>query len=358
MTTLVVEDDKILRFLQAVLDPSADPARAAALRDYLSVDEPDPGGWIAALRAGAAGLFPARVVMAADGRAARAALAGADALVVERMAVGPEEIAAAPRLRLVHKFGVDDRNVDRAACAAAGIETRVLRRRVNGAVAEHALLLMMAVGRKLVETGGALDVASLEALGYRPRPFDAAHVAGANWARVTGLKSLLGATLGVLGLGEVGREVAARAAAMGARVLYSQRSRLPEAVERGCGAAFAPLGELLGRADFLCVCLPLDESTRGLVGRAAFARLKPGAVLVNVSRAGIVDREALLAALDDGRLGGAGLDVHYEEPGAPDEPLKAYRNVVLSPHVAVGPRRHAMDDMAALVADLAEALGA
>lgn len=355
MTTIAVEDDKILRSLQILLDPAVAPARVDAFRDYLSFDEPDPDGWFDAVRERAASIYPCSVVMVRDEAEMRTALRDANALVTESIRVGAEELA--PGLKLVQKFGVDTRNIDAAACEAAGVAVRTLRRRVNGAVAEHALLLMMAVGRKLVETHGALDFASLRSLGYAPKLFDARHVSGANWARITGLKSLQGATLGVLGFGETGREAAARATAMGMDILYHQRSRLPEGVEAALNARYVSFDELLGRADFISIHLPLNDSTEGMIDSAAFARMKPGAVLVNVSRARIVDRGALIAALDEGRLGGAGFDVHYEEPGAPDEPLKKYRNVVLSPHVAVGARQHNMADIAELAACLADNLG-
>jgi phosphoglycerate dehydrogenase-like enzyme len=357
MATIVVQDDKILRFLEVILDPEVSPARVAAFRDYIAFDEPDPDGWFDAQRRRAAAIVPSSVRMVADETAMRAALPEADAVVSESLRIGADELKIGRNLKLVQKFGVDARNIDETACADAGIAFRTLRRRVNGTVAEHAILLMMAVGRKLCETDGALDFAALQALGYRPKMFDPDHVAGANWARVTGLKSLQGATLGALGLGEVGREVAVRAKAMGMAVLYHQRSRLPTAIERACGAHHVPYEELLARADFVSIHLPLTDVTRGMIDAAAFDRMKPGAILANISRAHIVDRDALIAALDSGKLGGAGLDVHYEEPGAADEPLKAYPNVVLSPHIAVAARQHNMADTAELVANLADALG-
>jgi len=357
MATIVVEDDKILRFLEVILDPRVSKARVAAFRDYLSFDEPDPDGWYEAMRHRAAAIYPSTIQMVADEAAMRAVLPDADAVVVEGLKFGADDLAAAANLKFVHKFGVDARNIDVAACAGAGIEVRTVRRRVNGTVAEHAILLMLAVGRKLCETEGALDFAALEALGYRPAKFDPDHVAGANWARIGGLRSLQGATLGALGLGEIGGEVAVRASAMGAEVIYYQRNRMPEEIERESGAQYVTFEELFERSDFLSIHLPLNTSTRGMIDGVAFDRMRRGAILVNISRAHIVDRTALLAALDSGRLGGAGLDVHYDEPGAPDEPLKAYRNVVLSPHIAVAARQHNMADIAELIANLADALG-
>ena len=295
--------------------------------------------------------------MVEDEDAMRAALPQADAVVSESFHIGADELAAGPNLKLVQKFGIDARNIDLDACAFAGVPVRTLRRRVNGTVAEHAILLMMAVGRKLTETDGALDFDSLRALGYKPAKFHPEHVAGANWARINGLRSLQGATLGSLGLGEVGREVATRARVMGMDVLYHQRTRLPEDIEAACSATYVPYEELLERSDFISIHLPLNASTEGMIDAEAFGLMKPGAVIANISRAHIIDRDALIAALDGGRLGGAGLDVHYEEPGAPDEPLKNYPNVVLSPHIAVAQRAHNLADTAELVGNLAEVLG-
>ncbi len=355
MPVIVVDDDKVLRFLHVLLDPGVPPDRAAALTDFLAFDIADVDTWIDNVRGSSGPLYPASVRMVPDQDALHAALPEADAVVVEGLCVGEAELARSDGLKLVQKFGVDARNIDLDACARAGIAVRMVRRRVNGAVAEHAIALMMAVGRKICETEGALDFPSLRALGYKPALFDTNHISGANWARVHGLKSLQGATLGALGLGEVGREVAPRARAMGMEVLYYQRNRLPSEIEAESDAQYVPFEELLERSDFLSVHLPFTPETEGMIDAAAFARLKPGAILVNVSRAHIVDRGALMEALDSGHLGGAGLDVHYQEPAAADEPLKSYGNVVLSPHIAVASRAHAIADMEAVVANLAEA---
>jgi phosphoglycerate dehydrogenase-like enzyme len=356
MATIVVQDDKILRFLQVILDPDVAPSRVNAFRDYLAFDIPDPDAWFEEQRQRATAIYPSRILMVEDEDAMRAALPEADAVVSESFRIGAGDLALGTNLKLVQKFGIDARNVDQDACRDANVPVRTLRRRVNGTVAEHAILLMLAVGRKLIETHGALDFASLQALGYKPAKFDPDHVAGANWARIHGLRSLQGATLGALGLGEVGREVATRARAMGMEILYYQRTRLPKDIEAECSATYVSYEELLQRSDFISVHLPLNDSTRGMLNSDAFALMKTGAFVANISRAHIVDQDALIAALDGGRLGGAGLDVHYEEPGASNEPLKNYPNVVLSPHIAVAQRAHNLADTAELVGNLANAL--
>lgn len=356
MPVIVVEDDKILRFVQCLLDPDVLPVRAAAFADFLSFDVADVDGWIDGVRKSCGGLHPATVRMVADQEALLAALPEADGVVTESLLMGEAELSRAPRLKIVQSFGMDTRHIDLAACAKANVQTPPFQRRVNGAVAEHAIALMMAVARKICEADGALDFASLEKLGYQPGLFDTAHISGANWARIPGLKNLQGSTLGALGLGEVGREVANRARAMGMDILYHQRRRLEPDVEKTWDAEYVSYEELFERADFISIHVPLNDSTRGMIDGAAFARMKEGAILVNVSRAHIVDRDALMAALDSGRLGGAAFDVHYQEPAPADEPLKNYRNVVLSPHIAVGPRSQALLDMAEIVTNLAAAI--
>ncbi|MEK9677452.1 MAG: NAD(P)-dependent oxidoreductase [Rhodospirillaceae bacterium] len=357
MAMIIVEDDKILRFVQCLLDDKVVPERLAAFRDFLAFDVPDVDGWIASVRKDCAAIYPADVRTAADQDELRGLLPEADGAVIEALEIGADELAIAPKLRIVQNFGLDRRNIDLDACAAKGVATPVFNRRVNRAVGEHAIALMMAVGRKIVATDRALDFAALEDLGYAPKLYDVKHISGANWARVTGLKNLFNSTLGALGLGEVGREVAIRAKAMGMKILYYQRRQLPPEVEAEWGAEYVSFDELMRRSDFISVNLPLNDGTRGMIDAKAFELMKPGAILVNVSRAHIVERDALIAALASGKLGGAAFDVHYEEPSAVDEPLKAFPNVVLSPHIAVGPRTEALTDMAEIVGNLARAIG-
>ncbi len=317
MPLIAVKDDKILRFVQRLLDPQVEPARIAAFTDYLAFDIPDVHGWIDHVRKSCGSFYPASVRMVPDQEALRAALPEADGLVIEGLNFGAQELSLAPNLKIVQNFGLDTRHIDMEACGRAGIKTPRFQRRIKAAVAEHAIALMLAVGRKICETDGALDSASLNKQGYPAAMFDVNHISGANWARVPGLKNLQGSTLGALGLGEVGMEVANRARAMGMDILYHQRRRLAPELEKKWDAQYVGFGELLERADFLSIYIPLNDETRGLVDGAALGRMKQGAILVNISRAHIVDRQALIQAMDSGHLGGAAFDVHYQEPGPP-----------------------------------------
>jgi lactate dehydrogenase-like 2-hydroxyacid dehydrogenase len=140
------------------------------------------------------------------------------------------------------------------------------------------------------------------------------------------------------------------------RILYYQRTRLPAAEERELEAAYVPLETLLAQSDWVVPQLPGGPTTRSFIGRAQFAQMKPGAFLVNVARADIVDRAALIEALTSGRLGGFALDPLYEAPGRRDDELLGFDNVVLSPHIAAQPRFNALDDLADMMERLSKEL--
>lgn len=356
MPIIVAEDDPIIRAVQVLLDPDAPADRVAAISDYYSVDV-DFEAWMDATRARAPGAYPASMPLVDDQESLRAALGDAEGLIVEGLAVGPEELDAAPKLKIVQKFGADLRNIDQEACAARGVVVKPLRRRVNVAVAEQAFAMMLALAKRLCTLNRMIDEESLKAAGYSPKLFDPNHCGKSNWARITGLGTLQGATYGAVGLGEIGREVAARARAFEMDVLYYQRNRLPEDIEGPLGATHCGLEEMLERADFITIHLPHNAQTEGMIGREQFARMKPGAILVNIARAPIVDRDALIEALESGKLGGVGMDVHYKEPGDPGDPLLKFDNVVLTPHTGVASRWNGAWDMEELANNIHAVLG-
>lgn len=349
----VVEDDPFPRLLQVILDPAAPAARIAAFSHFFAHELPDFSGWCERLRARLGNLHPAEVRLVADQAALRAGLPGAQAVVVESLTVGEQEIAAAGgTLRLVQKYGTVLSNIDAAACARASIRVLTLRRRANISCAEHALALMLALARKVHETAGLVSIEQLQAAGYSPTQFDRAHTANANWARITGTRNLFRRQLGIVGLGEIGREVALRAAAFGMRIVYTQRRRLAPHDEGRHAASYAPFDELLAGSDFVSLHLPSSDATRGIIGRRELGLIKQGAILVNVSRPQLVDRDALLEALQAGRLGGFGLDPHYDAPGRADDPLLGFRNVIITPHLAAAPRFNSLDDFEELLLGL------
>jgi phosphoglycerate dehydrogenase-like enzyme len=330
---IVVEDDPFTRLIPIVLDPDCDPERRAAFADFMAHDEPDFLGWAERVRAGSPGLYPAEVRMVTSQDEMRAALKDACALVVESLTVGAEDLAAAPRLKAVQKFGTGLRNIDTVACAARGVKLLTIRRRANISCAEHAFALIFMLARKLETVSGLVSPGRIAASGRTLKPYNRKHTPGGNYPRVGGTRALYGATIGIIGLGEIGREIALRANAFGMRVLYHDT--------------------LLAQSDWIVPQLPTLPSTRDILGRAEFARIKPGAFLVNVANAPIVNKDALIEALRSGRLAGAALDVHYQEPVADGDPLLDFDNVIMTPRMAGSPRHNGLNDFEELITGLA-----
>jgi phosphoglycerate dehydrogenase-like enzyme len=318
---VVVEDDLWTRLIGVVLDPATAEERRAAYADFMSPDEPDFAGWCERLRARVGALYPSEVRLVPAPAQLRDSLKAARALVVESFTVGAQELGWAPQLEVVHKYGAVLRNIDVAACAAAGVEVLAVRRRANSACAEHAFALMLMLA-----------------------------------GRIHRARGLSGSTIGIIGLGEIGREIALRAAAFGMNVLYFQRTRLTPGEEEALRVAYRPLHELLAHSDWVVPQLPGDGATRHFIGGERLAQMKAGAGLVNVARAEVVERDALIAALLSGHLGGFALDPQYEEPGRDDDELLAFDNVVLTPHLAGSPRWNGLRDIEELITGLARVL--
>jgi phosphoglycerate dehydrogenase-like enzyme len=358
MTRIVIEEDHFLKIVPVVLDPATPQAHRQAVAEFFAHDEPDFLGWCSRLQQRLAGLYPAEVIFAASEADLKTKAAAADGVVVEGLRIDDVVLSAASRLAVVHKFGAITTNIDLAACARRGIAVATLRRMVNVAVAEQACALMLALAKRIGEFNGVVEEAALRRAGLEVRPRRPRYIGYSNFAGITGLKTLLGATLGIIGLGEVGREVSQRARAFEMEVVYFQRTRLAAALERELGARYLPFDDLMAQADYILVQLPSNDSTRGLIGRDALSRIKPGAMLIDVARPELIEHDALVEALQSGRLGGLGLDVLYTEPADPAEPLLRYRdrNVILMPHTAVAARANALHDVEMLCVNLWRAI--
>jgi phosphoglycerate dehydrogenase-like enzyme len=358
MTRIIIEEDHFLKIVPVVLDPGTPEAHRRAVADFFAHDEPDFLAWCGRLQRRLPGLYPAEVIFAADEPGLAAKIPNADGVVVESLSIDDAVLSAAPRLAVVHKFGAITTNIDLDACARRGVAVFTLRRMVNVAVAEQACALMLALAKRIGEFNGMVEEAALREAGLRVRPRQPHYIGYSNFAGITGLKTLLGATLGIIGFGEVGREVARRARAFEMELVYFQRTPLAATVEREFGARYLPLSDLMEEADYILVQLPSNDKTRGLIGRDALSRIKPGAVLIDVARPELIDHDALVEVLQSGRLGGVGLDVLYTEPADPAEPLLRYRdrNVILMPHTAVASRANALHDVEALCVNLWRAI--
>lgn len=247
-----------------------------------------------------------------------AALSEADGAVVtlnER--IGAAELGAAPRLRVIANVGVGYDNLDIPALDAAGIVATNTPDVLTETTADLGFALLMAAARRISESERWLREGRW-----------------GSWSFSTLLGAdVHGSTLGILGMGRIGQAIARRGYhGFGMRVLYHNRSRLPEAVEREHGARWVGFDALLAQSDHLVLALPVSPASRHLVDAAALARMKPTATLVNIARGGLVDELALADALANGRLAAAGLDVYEGEPTVRPE-LLALRNVVLTPHI-------------------------
>ena len=353
----VVENDSFLRLIQVVLDPNAPAERIAAFSHFCAHDLPDFPGWCEKVRSQAQNLYPTEVRLVDDEAELLANVADASTIVVESLAVGEREIAAAGgTLRIIQKYGVTTPRIDRTACEAAGIQVLTLRRRANISTAEQGLTLMLALARQLNQNANLISEKQLREAGYVPTRYERAHTPNGNWARITGLITLYQRQLGIIGLGEIGRELALRAAALEMRIVYTQRHRLPAEIEQQYHATYCSLNELLATSDCVSLHLPRANETRNFIGARELAIIKPGALLINVSQPHQVDRHALRDALASGRLGGFGLDTFYDEPGDADDPLIKFRNVIVSPHLGGSPRFNSLDDIEELIVNLARAL--
>jgi len=232
--------------------------------------------------------------------------------------MGGEFFRAAPGLRLVQLISAGYDHVDVEAARKAGVPVSNNGGANAIAVAEHTMMLMLAVLKRLVRLHN--DVVAGK---WRTPDFADARIL-----------ELAGKRLGIVGLGNIGKKVARRAAGFDMDVRYFDIARLTEDQEDAFGVRFALFAELLHTSDVVSLHVPLDDTTRGLIGARELAMMKPGAILINTCRGPVVDEDALYRALTGGQIAGAGLDVMVEEPPARDHPLFALPNVTLTPHSA------------------------
>jgi phosphoglycerate dehydrogenase-like enzyme len=267
--------------------------------------------------------------------------ADTEVLVVRRSPVRAELMAGLPRLRHIQKLGDRLETVDAGWARDHGITIGVVPRPTLDSTADHAVMLMLALLRRLKSA----DAAVRSNTSGSSTPGSVSY----NWTGVHDIRPLSACTVGLIGLGEVGLRVAQRVAAFGARVMYSSRTGLPGDRERELGLQGVDLPTLLAASDIVSLHVPATEANRHLLDDAGFGAMKSGALLVNVARGSLVDEAALLRALRSGRLGGAALDVHAREPRRPDDPLLDDARVLLTPHFAGGPRSGALREVQAVV---------
>ena len=231
---------------------------------------------------------------------------------------GPEFYSQAPKLKLVQTLSAGYNTYDLDAARAAGVPICNNGGANATAVAEHAIMLMLAVSRNLISVHDGVVSGR-----WRGNDFNN-----------TKLYELEDKVLGIVGLGNIGTKVARRAKAFDMRVQYYDINRLTADQEDALGVRFALFPELLKISDIVTLHMPLDRSTRNLIGERELAMMKPTAILINTCRGPVVDEEALYNALRDDKILGAGLDVMVEEPPKPDHELFTLKNAIFSPHGA------------------------
>lgn len=252
-----------------------------------------------------------------------AGLARADAVIAGGDPLSDRVLGQLPRLRVIARCGVGYDRVDVPAATLRGIAVAITPLGNREGVAEHALALILAVARRVVQSDREVR-------------------AGA-WGKPQ-LTPLRGKTLGLVGVGRIGQSLAQRAAACGLKLLGYDPAPDEIAVARA-GVTLVDFETLLRTADFVSLHAPLAPPTRGFINSRTLALMKPGAVLINTARGGLIVESDLVAALRSGQLGGAGLDVLVDEPPPADHPLFELPNVVLSPHVAANDSQ-SIEDMA------------
>ncbi len=292
--------------------------------------------------AGGVALSRAQLLDAAGRAAGPAGLADAagdaDGVLTQGYPLTAEGIGALARCRVIARYGVGVDSVDVAAATARGIAVCNVPDYCVDEVSDHALALLLASARRVA----AQDRCVREG----------------RWAaRAAGpVRRLRGRTLGVVGFGRIGQALAAKAAAVGLRVVARDPLVADEAVRAAGAEPAGTLEALLAEAHFVSVHVPLGAGTRALIGEPELRRMRPDAVLINTARGGVVDEAALARALREGWIAGAALDVRQTEPAAPGHPFAGLPNVILTPHMAwyseeseIEVRRKAAEGVAAVL---------
>ncbi len=227
-----------------------------------------------------------------------------------------EVIDQAVNLKMIQRTGVGYDNVDIEHAKSKGLPVSITLGTNASSVAELVVLYMLAVYRKIMVLDRQSKTGIWDSWKYRHESFE-----------------LLGKTIGVVGSGTIGREVIKRLTPFGVNIVYYDVSRLPAEIEVELGVSYRPLEDLLRESDIVTLHVPWLEATRNMISSERIAMMKPGAMLINTARGPVVDEKAMIQALKEGRLSGAGLDVFDPEPFTPESEILKFDNVITTPHV-------------------------
>ena len=281
--------------------------------------------------------FPNLHILGASDNTNAAALASDDivGVIAGTATIDDHLLGKMGNLRAVLKMGRSYFNIDVDAVRRRGLHFGCVPRKGPNCVAELALTLIMALSKDLIVGNEAVSLGAYRYRGIKPELTSQRKIAF-HWMKNGRVHEVTGQTLGIIGMGEIGCELARRASVMGMRNLYYKRTALSAELEQCFDASYRDLDDLLRESDYVCVATPHTPQTEGMIGAEQIALMKESAYLVNIARGGIIDEEAMIAALQDNRIAGAGLDVFTYEPLPPESPICALDNVILCPHIGGG----------------------
>jgi len=353
---IVIEDDVFTRVFDVVLNPQCTTERKNAFADFFAHDMPEFLEWAKSQKNKTTHLKNCTVTFVHSQEELSEQLPKAHAVVLESLQLEKSDIEKAPHLIAVQKYGFITKNINIDACEARNIKVLRVRRRANIACAEQAMMMILALAKRLSEVNKLTTTQLLVKGGFHPKPFDRAHTPSSNWARIPDIQTLYGKNIGIIGMGEIGQEIAKRALSFEMNILYTQRNQLDQKSEVQLGATYLSLNDLLAQSDWVIAQLPATPQTHHLLNSSNLIHLKRGASIINVSRAQCMERQAVLDLLKSGHLGGFALDTLWQEPGADDDELLTYPNVILTPHLAGSPRWNGIADFEEMVQKLDLAL--
>lgn len=242
----------------------------------------------------------------------------------------------ATKLKLIQHQGVGYDTTDVDAARRMGIPIGLTPEGTHIGVAEHTILLILSVYKKIVVAHQSIVRGEWLPFALRPESFE-----------------MYGKTLGLIGFGNIGREVARRAGVFGVRMLYHDKyAKVSDQKKKGYGVEEASFEGVLRESDIVSLHVPLTGETRGMMNQEAFGLMKPNAILINTARGNLVKEQDLYEALRDRKIAGAGLDVFEKEPPAPDNPLFKLDNVILTPHISAGTKDALITKMRAAFANM------
>jgi glyoxylate reductase/D-3-phosphoglycerate dehydrogenase/(S)-sulfolactate dehydrogenase len=272
----------------------------------------------------------------------------AEVIVFRRGILSKEQMEKLPSLRLIQRLGESAHGIDLAEAAHRSIAVSCLPRPTLIQVAEHVIMFILALSRQLL----ASDRAVRHGGTMHSSPGSVSY----NWPGITGLTAAFGRTIGIVGMGEIGQQVAKRGSALGMKIIYTGRERMSLEREREFEVEWASLDALLSSSDVVSLHAPGAAPGGPLIGRREIALMRPNALFINTSRGRLVDHDALYEALRTRQIAGAALDVFAAEPVAAADRFVELDNLVFTPHLAAGSRIGVLDEVQAILENVADAL--